>query len=289
MTFLKKREGRRSPPPSRHLEKEEEAHLLYRQGQFKGSWEESSTVAYQFTGKLALFPLTILFLAVGAGFLLNYGKKPYLHGYFHSQEMYYGIAGLTLAILALGFCFALMLKVVLKVSFTINTEAFVVHKHGVLRSSTLEFATSNTSLHYFRTHFSENQAWLQLVVKEGNQFYQIFSWKGNGNQRERFLKLFVTLQKELMKWQARTQTAKIKNWTSTEIVSKKEVNLISPFRHRLKILLGDLQERKSAKFLQARSDTALCIEDIPVINYDHFLRHFSCKKFLAPRSVSNKL
>ena len=50
---------------------------------------------YLFTGKLTLFPLTILFLGVGAGVLLLQGNKPYLHGYFESNEVYYGITGKT--------------------------------------------------------------------------------------------------------------------------------------------------------------------------------------------------
>jgi hypothetical protein len=87
-------------------------------------------------------------------------------------------AGLTLAILALGFFFALMLCIVLKISFTFSPETLLIKKHGVFRSAKLEFVIERTSLHYFRTHFSEEEAWLQLVVKEGNQFYQIFSWKG---------------------------------------------------------------------------------------------------------------
>lgn len=133
--------------------------------------------------------------------LLRYGDKPYLHGYFQSAEMYYGIAGLpppppplcqgllvnsakrmetglALAILAAGFFFALMLCIVLKISFTFSAESLLIKKHGVFRTAKLEFAIERTSLHYFRTHFSEDEAWLQLVVKEGAQFYQIFSWKG---------------------------------------------------------------------------------------------------------------
>src|SRR5262249_14072144 len=53
-------------------------------------------------------------------------------------------------------------------------DSFFIHA----RSAKLEFNIEQSSLHYFRTHFSEEQAWLQLVVKEGTQFHQIFSWKG---------------------------------------------------------------------------------------------------------------
>lgn len=242
--------------------------------------KEASTIEYLFTGKLTLFPLAILFLGVGAGVLLRYGDKPYFHGYFQSVEMYYGIAGLALAALALGFFFALMLCIVLKISFTMSAEVFTIKKHGVFRSAKLEFNIEQSSLHYFRTHFSEEQAWLQLVVKEGSQFHQIFSWKGKGSQKDRFMKLFVSLQRELIKWQNKSSRFRLlaprKEFTSTEIVSKKEVNLISPFRHRLQLLAGDIFDDPAGP--QTSRTTALCIEDIPVNNYDNFFAHFSGKK-----------
>ncbi len=59
---------------------------------------EASSIEYLFTGKLTLFPLAILFLGLGAGVLLRYGDKPYLHGYFQSAEMYYGIAGVCVCV-----------------------------------------------------------------------------------------------------------------------------------------------------------------------------------------------
>jgi len=102
--------------------------------------------------------------------------------------------GMLLAMLAIGFFLALMLCIVLKISFSLNAEVLVIKKHGVFRyfshylfdiltsklrrSTTLEFAINRTSLHYYRTHFSDEQAWLQLIIKEGPRFYQIFSWKG---------------------------------------------------------------------------------------------------------------
>lgn len=236
---------------------------------------EAATIEYLFTGKLTLFPLAILFLGIGAGVLLRYGDKPYLGGYFQSVEMYYGIAGLTLAILALGFFFALMLCIVLKISFTFSPETLLIKKHGVFRSAKLEFVIERTSLHYFRTHFSEEEAWLQLVVKEGNQFYQIFSWKGKGSQKDRFLKLFISLQRELVKWQQRSARYRVlgrpREVASTEIVSKKEVNVISPFTHRLSLLFAGVGD-------STRPGAPLCIEDIAPISYDRFFRHFSHTK-----------
>jgi len=236
---------------------------------------ERSVVEYLFTGKLTLFPLTILFLGVGAGVLLLQGNKPYLDGYFDSKYMWYGVTGLVLAFLAVGFFLALALCIVLKISFTLNSQYLVIKKHGVFRSSQLEFKLEKTSLHYFRTHFSNDQAWLQLVVKEDNQFYQIFSWKGKGNQKDRFLQLFVTLQRELIKWQVLAYPMLFHNEqepeTGTEIVSRKEVNLINPFTQRLKNIVN------SEKMMKAKTT---CIEDIPVINYDKFFGHFFSKKIV---------
>lgn len=50
------------------------------------------------------------------------------------------------------------------------------HPH-LNRSSTLRFSINDTSFHYFRTHWSQDRAWLQLVIKEGDTYYKIFSWK----------------------------------------------------------------------------------------------------------------
>jgi hypothetical protein len=217
-----------------------------------------------------------------------------------------------------------MLCIVLKISFTFSPDTLLIKKHGVFRSAKLEFVIERTSLHYFRTHFSEEEAWLQLVVKEGNQFYQIFSWKGKvglthfvvvvfvvvnddleggepcaafrgapvatalthvvvvvgrgeqGSQKDRFLKLFISLQRELIKWQQRSVRYRVlgrpREVASTEIVSKKEVNVISPFTHRLSLLLNGVGDSST------RPGAPLCIEDIAPISYDRFFRHFSHTK-----------
>ncbi len=73
-------------------------------------------------------------------------------------------SGLALAILALGFFFALMLCIILKISFTLGPELFIIKKHGVFRSAKLEFALERTSLHYFRTHFSEEQVCKEMMI-----------------------------------------------------------------------------------------------------------------------------
>jgi hypothetical protein len=90
----------------------------------------------------------------------------------------------------------------------------------------LEFDPSQTSLHYFQTHFSDDRAWLQLVVRENNSYYTIFSWKGSGQQRNRFLRLFKTLKSELQQVQREAKMnlgrehgyAKIVSYEGTEFL-----------------------------------------------------------------------
>jgi len=53
---------------------------------------------------------------------------------------------------------------------------------------------------------------------------------------------------------------------------KDEINLISPFTHRLKRLL---ETKKMDKFFHEVGIGASCIEDLKVVNYDRFFKHFS--------------
>ena len=96
-----------------------------------------------------------------------------------------------------------------------------------------------------------------------------------GSQKDRFLKLFISLQRELVKWQQRSARYRVlgrpREVASTEIVSKKEVNVISPFTHRLSLLFAGVGD-------STRPEAPLCIEDIAPISYDRFFRHFSHTK-----------
>jgi len=141
----------------------------------------------------------------------------------------------------------------------------------------MEFEIDSITFHYFRTHFSEDRCWLQLVVKEGNQFYKIFSWKGKGNQKERFLKLFNALTRQIEKW--RTALIPSTLLMNTKIVSKEEFTLIGPFTARLKALND--KQKGSSNFsgpLQQMANKPICIEDISIINYDHYFEHFKISK-----------
>jgi len=158
------------------------------------SFEDASipirVLNYICTGKLTLFPAIVMFLGCGSGWLLTYGGNRST-----DLEWRYTIVGALLLIGSAGLLVAMLIWLVLRVSFIVTPTQFKIMKSGLLRSSTLEFDVNCISLHYFRTHFIEERSWLQLVVREDQQYYQIFSWKGKGNQKERFKKLFKTLKK----------------------------------------------------------------------------------------------
>lgn len=102
------------------------------------------------------------------------------------------------------------------------------------RKSVLEFDMSDISFHYFRTHFAESKRWLQFVVREGDIYFQLYSWRGKGSQTETFLKLFQQLQDHLARAQAQMLIPiHPRSKPPIEIVSKEEFTLIGPFTSRL--------------------------------------------------------
>jgi len=145
------------------------------------------------------------------------------------------------------------------------------------RSKTLQFSIAQSSLHYFRTHFSEDQCWLQLIIKESGQYYQIFSWKGTvygfiprillkksllvlttttGDSKGSIFGSICALTARAHQvedtqctsclWRSKSHATlnlmaltttiyNYKDFANTEILSRKEVNLIHPFTHRLKV------------------------------------------------------
>jgi len=105
------------------------------------------------------------------------------------------------------------------------------------------------------------------VVREGDKYYQIFSWRGQGNQEKRFLKLFKALKSELERIQRRygnSTTLKLRS----EILSKEEITLIRPFAAQVQDFIEDGPEKTQP----------LCIEDISVTSYDDFFNHFNYYK-----------
>jgi len=112
---------------------------------------------------------------------------------------------------------------------------------------------SDISFHFFRTHFAENKRWLQFVVREGDIYFQLYSWRGKGSQMETFMNLFQKLQFHLER--AHEQMLMPIHPSSkypTEIVSKDEFTLIGPFTARLKGFVAR-QRNLSSSGLGARS------------------------------------
>jgi hypothetical protein len=76
---------------------------------------------------------------------------------------------------------------VLRIYISIDGDFIEIRKRGLLRRVTHRFVTARSSFHFFRTHYDDDKAWLTLVVRENDVFYLLYSWKGSGNQRDRFL------------------------------------------------------------------------------------------------------
>eukprot|EP01126_Amoeba_proteus_P041927 TRINITY_DN4530_c0_g1_i11.p1 TRINITY_DN4530_c0_g1~~TRINITY_DN4530_c0_g1_i11.p1 ORF type:complete len:156 (+),score=27.35 TRINITY_DN4530_c0_g1_i11:569-1036(+) len=153
-------------------------------------------------------------------------------------------------------------------------------------SSLLEFNPSVTTLHYFQTHFSDSRAWLQLVVKEKDTYFTIFSWKGSGQQRNRFLNLFKTLDMELQKVQREIYVPVER--IDAKIISNEEAVLLSPFLSELKQLdpysfddFSDVYRSASTTSLATPFSSPKSMEDIPVTSFDNFFEHFTHNKLLS--------
>ena len=103
------------------------------------------------------------------------------------------------------------------------------------------------SFHYFRTHFAENKRWLQFVVREGDIYFQLYSWRGKGTQTDTFLNLFQNLQQHLERAQEQMlMPIHPSSQYPTEIVSKDEFTLIGPFTARLKGFIARQREKDPA-------------------------------------------
>lgn len=268
--------------------------------------EREKSISYVFTGKLSILPLVILFLATGAGSLLAFGSKPYSDGYFTSTELYYGIAGVVLSVVCIALIVIVLVWLVVKVtvSFSALGDRLVVSKRGVFRSARMEFVLSESTLHYSRSHFSDDQCWLALVIKEKAQYHKIMSWKGRGNQRERFMRLFHHLQQELIRAQSVQQHLQqqrryglgvtlpggIMYWSkeAAEIVSKEEATLMAPFTPRLKSLRKEVSKTEAAAYEEARLEASVCLEEVNFVSYDYFFSHFRrIKRWQAQKPQSD--
>lgn len=206
----------------------------------------------------------MIFLAAGAVALLTLKTAvdseapiqsgPGLTNFFTSDDLSYGLTGLILSIICAIMLIFFLFWHVIRITFAFDAQEgkFTVCKHGIFRKSILEFDMADISFHYFRTHFAENKRWLQFVVREGEIYFQIYSWRGKGSQTETFLNLFSQLQYHLERSQEQMlMPIHPSSKYPTEIVSKDEFTLIGPFTSRLKGFVA--RQRNFAAAAQQRS------------------------------------
>lgn len=186
----------------------------------------SSRHQYRFTGKLAMFPLMLIFLFVGAVALLRYGRKSYSTGYFQSREFFiFGIAGIVVSAMAVALVVLFIRYTVLVVRFDFGPEKLVITKRGAILKSRFEFSIRDTSFCYYRSHYLEKEAWLTLVVKEGNVYYFLLSWKCTSEQKFRFFSLLHEINEELHCWKGDGAHVRL----PACIVCKEEAAIMMPF------------------------------------------------------------
>ena len=122
--------------------------------------------------------------------------------------------------------------------------------------------------------------------------------KKKGNQKERFSKLFRSLQEELYRWQCKYYRSAITSrdlrLNTREIVSKDEFTLVDPFTARLKALTEQRREEQEDntvnyeyRAIDRMRNRPLCIEDIPFVSYDSFFKHFTHQKTVLQNKATN--
>ena len=245
--------------------------------------EETIELKYTFTGKLTLFPLFLICMFVAAATLLTRGTRPYNAGYFTSSEVWFGIAGVATFVAGIGCLVAIAAFVVFRITLRVTPHSLVVVKSGVFRSSRLVFDRSDLSLHYLRTHYTDDAAWIKLVVRENETYYILASWKGAGDQKARFFELFAALSTAL-----RTAPGPLPSpgGRDTELISRNESTLITPFASRLRSLAAASAPLRRETDMFTSASSATCIQDLPfVVDCDRFTRQFIPKPDLVPRTT----
>lgn len=249
-----------------------------------GGGAQDRRVTYVFTGKLTLFPVLILLSVFVAGLFLAVGHQRYReeHGGRKHTSFYYILSGTLFSMITLALLGALWRLVVIKVVFSFSPTTMRITKSGVVRSSTFEFRASRTSLHFLRTHFLDERAWLRLVVQEDGKYYQLVSWRGKGQQKQRFLELFDRLQRELHESQRVSKSPRPGGVLASEILSKEELTLINPFTGRLQRYFSKTAGRPGEEEDRAAAGV-LCAEDMQIIDLDLFYHHFRYEKRKRPQ------
>jgi hypothetical protein len=102
-------------------------------------------ISYWFFGKIALFPIIMLFLAAGAIALFIFRRhlsdeasepgSTGLSGYLTSEDLSYGLAGLVLSIICAIMLIFFLFWHVIRISFTFDAQEgkFTVSKRGIFR------------------------------------------------------------------------------------------------------------------------------------------------------------
>jgi len=102
-------------------------------------------ISYWFLGKIALFPIIMVFLAAGAVSLLTFktglasdpppNTGPGLTGFFSSNDLSYGLVGLILSILCAILLIFFLFWSVIRITFIFDAQdaKFTVLKRGIFR------------------------------------------------------------------------------------------------------------------------------------------------------------
>lgn len=234
-----------------------------------GERRESPEVGYVFSGRLTLYPIFSILLLLSGALLFSIGSEDNIEWKGTTFEIITGLVGLLFMLTALVQFTLISLFTVFKLSFVFSPQTLEVTKHGIFRSHRLYFQMKDVSLHYYRSHFREEKAWLQLVVRERNRYHQISSWKAQGAQRDRFMELFARLQCAYERHRGEGHEGR--GVRSVEIIGKDEIALITPFSKRLNRLA---YRPKGIANARGVSEVQLCIEDVVVVNHDRFFFHF---------------
>lgn len=163
----------------------------------------------------------------------------------------------------------------MRIYISIDGDFIEIRKRGLLRKVTHRFVTARSSFHFYRTHYDDEKAWLTLVVRENDVFYLLYSWKGSGNQRDRFFDLLARLKAVLATYQPNSGlVAKhSQRVLASEIISKEEVIVSCPFAARLDAIGARFSSSESAEGVEQFSP--ICIDDVCVVDCDRFFLQFS--------------
>lgn len=223
-------------------------------------------VSILFTAKVILFPIIIIFLLASSISLIVAADFNNPNNQFTKtiySLLFSLILGLLCLIISTFFLFWIIIRITFK--FDVFNRKLIIIKRGVFRTSTLEFNLMKSFIVYMRTHFSEEKRWLQLVVKEDDIYYKIYSWRGRRTQEKTFFQMLDKLQKQLQ-ISKNFDKINIQKDEDQVIVSKDEFILLAPFNGR---------------FREKNYISTVCDQELTMVDYDSLLKHFKFQKILG--------